>query len=83
MTESVGNNEIWQILNLPTKVNFCNSINITCITKNVFNVISSEKIRSVRGQCQLLDKNHQYFQLFHCQQTQSLLITLYMPFRLF
>jgi hypothetical protein len=31
----------------------------------------------VRGQCQLLDKNHQYFQLFHCQQTQSLLITLY------
>jgi hypothetical protein len=36
-----------------------------------------KKIRSVRGQCQLLDKNHQYFQLFHCQQTQSLLITLY------
>jgi hypothetical protein len=32
----------------------------------------------VRGQCQLLDKNHQYFQLFHCQQTQSLLITLYL-----
>jgi hypothetical protein len=31
----------------------------------------------MRGQCQLLDKNHQYFQLFHCQQTQSLLITLY------
>jgi hypothetical protein len=32
----------------------------------------------MRGQCQLLDKNHQYFQLFHCQQTQSLLITLYL-----
>jgi hypothetical protein len=30
------------------------------------------------GQCELLDKNHQYFQLFHCQQTQSLLITLYL-----
>jgi hypothetical protein len=35
----------------------------------------------VRGQCQLLDKNHQYFQLFHCQQTQSLLITLYNLFQ--
>jgi hypothetical protein len=34
----------------------------------------------MRGQCQLLDKNHQYFQLFHCQQTQSLLITLYVVF---
>jgi hypothetical protein len=32
----------------------------------------------MRGQCQLLNKNHQYFQLFHCQQTQSLLITLYL-----
>jgi hypothetical protein len=29
------------------------------------------------GQCVVSDKNHQYFQLFHCQQTQSLLITLY------
>jgi hypothetical protein len=36
----------------------------------------------MRGQCQSLDKNHQYFQLFHCQQTQSLLITLYLlPYR--
>jgi hypothetical protein len=36
----------------------------------------------VRGQCQLLDKNHQYFQLFHCQQTQSLLITLYLQYKI-
>jgi hypothetical protein len=44
MTESVGNKEIWQIWNLPSKVNFCNSINITDITKNIFNDIWSGPI---------------------------------------
>jgi hypothetical protein len=74
MTESVGNNEIWQICNLPSKVHFCNSINITGITKNVFNVVSSKK-NPVRTKYET--KNTSTFQLFHCQQTQSLLITLY------
>jgi hypothetical protein len=77
MTESVGNNEIWQICNLPSKVHFCNSINITGITKNVFNVVSSKK-NPVRTKYET--KNTSTFQLFHCQQTQSLLITLYFPF---
>jgi hypothetical protein len=36
MTESVGNNEIWQIWNLPWTIHFCNNINITDITKSVF-----------------------------------------------
>jgi hypothetical protein len=38
MTESVGNNEIWQICNLPWKVHFCNRINRTDLSKNILNL---------------------------------------------
>jgi hypothetical protein len=41
MTESVGNNEMANL-----KVNFCNSINITCITRMF--LMLSQVIRSVR-----------------------------------
>jgi hypothetical protein len=59
MTESVGNNEIWQILNLPSKVHFCNSINITGVTKNV---LTSSQVKKF-SQCKLRDKKHQYFSI--------------------
>jgi hypothetical protein len=43
------------------------------MTKNVFNVVSSEKNREKNYET----KNTSNFQLFRCQQTQSLLITMY------
>jgi hypothetical protein len=46
---------------------------VTGMTKNVFNVVSSEKNREKNYET----KNTSNFQLFRCQQTQSLLITMY------
>jgi hypothetical protein len=63
MTESVGNNEIWQIWNLPSKNHFCNSNSIN-ITKNVFDVVSSTYQLKTSVQCELSDKKTPTF--FNC-----------------
>jgi hypothetical protein len=55
MIEFVGNNAISQIWNLPSKVYFCSSINITDRT---FFFKSCHVITF--GQCQLRDEKHQY-----------------------
>jgi hypothetical protein len=73
MTESVGNNEIWQIWNLPSKVHFCNNKHNRHNQKCFQCRLKLKNPVSANYET----KNTSTFQLFHCQQIQSLLITLY------
>jgi hypothetical protein len=79
MTESVGNNDICQILNLPSKIHFCNtrSIKITSITKNVFKIVSNLKNPASAN---YESKNTSTFQFLHCQQVDHAVLKFFFFF---
>jgi hypothetical protein len=79
MTESVGNNDICQILNLPSKIHFCNtrSIKITSITKNVFKIVSNLKNPASAN---YESKNTRTFQFLHCQQVDHAVLKFFFFF---